>query len=324
MNHDGKCDVLLGDCERVPICCRLLIGDSWNAKRLTEFLEVHGCLSAQMIESGLMTVFRFLFHSVLLLFGAFVAVTVFPSCKEDPGSGNTLVVGMELAYPPFEMRGPDNEPDGISVRMAEALAAFMGKELEIRDVEWSGIIPALQSGKIDLIISSMTRTPERERAIAFSDGYVTNGLCMLVAKDSSIQTIDDLEPGKTRVAVKMATTGHQWATSNLKGVELIKLDEAAKCALEVVQGKADAFIYDQISIYQFWKQNEGKTRPILNPIREETWAIGLRQEDEALLKQVNVFLKGYREAGKFDELGFQYMAEQKAAFESMGVPFIFH
>ncbi|NRB75406.1 MAG: transporter substrate-binding domain-containing protein [Verrucomicrobiales bacterium] len=243
------------------------------------------------------------------------------SCNKDE---STLVVGMELAYPPFEMRGPDNQPDGISVRMAEGLAESLGKELEIRDVEWSGIIPALQSGKIDLIISSMTQTPEREQAIAFSDGYVTNGLCMLVAKDSPIQSVDDFVPGETRVAVKMATTGHQWATANLEEIELIKLDEAAACALEVVQGKADVFIYDQISIYQFWKQNEDKTRPILNPIREETWAVGLRQEDEALKAQVNDFLKDYREAGKFDELAERYMAEQKAAFESMGVPFIFH
>ena len=243
------------------------------------------------------------------------------SCNKDE---STLVVGMELAYPPFEMRGPDNQPDGISVRMAEGLAESLGKELEIRDVEWSGIIPALQSGKIDLIISSMTQTPEREQAIAFSDGYVTNGLCMLVAKDSPIQSVDDFVPGETRVAVKMATTGHQWATANLEEIELIKLDEAAACALEVVQGKADVFIYDQISIYPFWKQNEDKTRPILNPIREETWAVGLRQEDEALKAQVNDFLKDYREAGKFDELAERYMAEQKAAFESMGVPFIFH
>lgn len=255
-----------------------------------------------------------------LSIGLLAGVSLSSCTNEEP----TIVVGMELAYPPFEMRGPDNQPDGISVRLAESLAESMGKKLEIKDVEWNGIIPALQSGKIDLIISSMTRTPERERAIAFSDGYVTNGLCMLVAKDSKIETIEDFVPGETRVAVKLATTGHQWAMANLEGIELVKLDEAAKCALEVVQGKVDVFIYDQISIYQFWKKNEGKTRPILNPIREETWAIGLRQEDEALLGEVNAFLKSYREAGEFDELALQYMAEQKAAFESMGVPFIFH
>jgi len=239
-------------------------------------------------------------------------------------SAKPFVVGMELAYPPFEMRGPDNQPDGISVRMAEDLAARLGRPLEIRDVEWDGIIPALQSGKIDAIISSMTRTPEREQAIAFSDGYVTNGLCLLVAKDSEIQSAADLKPGAHKVAVKLATTGHQWARSEMPGLELTILDTSAACVLEVVQEKADAFIYDQISIYQHWRQHEDKTRPILQPIREETWSIGLRKGDDDLLKAVNEFLADYRSKGKFDELAERYMAEPKAAFEKMGVPFIFH
>ena len=235
-----------------------------------------------------------------------------------------LVVGMELAYPPFEMRGPDNQPDGISVRLAEGLAEHLGRPLEIRDVEWNGIIPALRTGSIDLIISSMTRTEERERAIAFSDGYVTNGLCMLVAKDSEIESVADLESGKFVVAVKLATTGHQWARANLDGVKLVMLDEAAACVLEVVQGKSDVFIYDQISVYQFWKKYEDKTRPILKPIREETWAIGVRKGEDELMEQVNAFLAKSRAEGRFDELAEEYMSEQKAAFEELGVPFIFH
>ncbi|MDF1859036.1 MAG: transporter substrate-binding domain-containing protein [Verrucomicrobiales bacterium] len=266
-----------------------------------------------------------LFHPVGM--GAFLVLTLYlSSCgrKEDSNAPMPLVVGMEMAYPPFEMRGPDNQPDGISVRMAEDLAVYLGRPLELRDVAWDGIIPALQSKKIDVIISSMTRTPERENTIAFSDGYVTNGLCMLVRKDSAIQSIEDVVPGETKLAVKLATTGHQWATKSLPEVPLITLDEAAACVLEVVQGRADAFVYDQISIYQFWKKYEGETRPILNPIREETWAVGLRKSDEELRAQVNAFLAEYREKGRFDELADRYMAEQKAAFEDMGVPFIFH
>lgn len=252
------------------------------------------------------------------------------SCdRSDPGGvpesdDKPFVVGMELAYPPFEMRGPDNRPDGISVRMAEDLAASLGRPLEIRDVEWDGIIPSLQSGKIDAIISSMTRTPEREQAIAFSDGYVTNGLCLLVAKDSPIRSAADLKPGVHRVAVKLATTGHQWIRAEMPDLELVILDNAANCALEVVQGKVDAFIYDQISIYQFWKKFEKETRPILQPIREETWAIGLRKGDDDLRNAVNAFLADYRTKGRFDELAERYMAEPKATFEKMGVPFIFH
>ncbi|MBP6782439.1 MAG: transporter substrate-binding domain-containing protein [Verrucomicrobiales bacterium] len=265
-------------------------------------------------------------------FGWLVPASAFllVACGEKGKEGNAeavarpFIVGMELSYPPFEMRSADNKPDGISVRMAEDLAARLGRPLEIRDVEWNGIIPALQSGKIDAIIASMTKTPEREKIIAFSDGYVTNGLCMLVARDSPFQSIADLKPGTHKIAVKLATTGHQWARAELPGMTLITLDDAAACALEVVQGKADAFIYDQISIYQYWKKYEDKTRPILKPIREETWAIGLRKEDIELHGQVNAFLEAYRAAGKFDELAARYMAEQKQAFETMGVPFIFH
>lgn len=235
-----------------------------------------------------------------------------------------LVVGMELAYPPFEMRDSENQPDGISVRMAEGLAEYLGRPLEVRDVEWSGIIPALQSGKIDVIISSMTRTEERARAIAFSDGYVTNGLCMLVSKDSPIQSRADLNSGDFKAAVKIATTGHQWVRNTLPDLELVVLDNAASCALEVIQGKADVFIYDQISIYQLWQKNKETTRPILTPIRAETWAIGMRKEDEALRAKVNDFLADFRAQGKFDSLADQYMSDAKTAFEEMGVPFIFH
>ncbi|MEM7145726.1 MAG: transporter substrate-binding domain-containing protein, partial [Verrucomicrobiota bacterium] len=112
--------------------------------------------------------------------------------RESAGDAKPLVVGMELAYPPFEMRNAANEPDGISVRMAEALATYLDRPLRIEDVQWDGIIPALNSGKIDLIISSMTRTEERAEAIDFSDGYVTNGLCMLVGKESSIESVADM------------------------------------------------------------------------------------------------------------------------------------
>lgn len=258
------------------------------------------------------------------------AAALFASCgKSDLGEAGDapvapFVVGMELGYPPFEMRSPDNRPDGISVRMAEDLAIHLGRPLEIRDVEWDGIIPALQSGKIDAIISSLTRTPERERAVDFSDGYVTNGLCLLVAKDSPIRSAEDLKPGAHRVAVKLATTGHQWARAAHPDLELVVLDTSSACALEVAQGRADAFIYDQISIYQHWKTHQAKTRPILNPIREETWAVGLRKGDDELRARVNAFLADYRAKGKFDELADRYMAEEKAAFEEMGVPFIFH
>jgi polar amino acid transport system substrate-binding protein len=80
-----------------------------------------------------------------------------------------LVVGMELNYPPFEMVAPDGNPAGISVEMAQALAKSLGREVQIQNIPFDGLIPALKTGKIDLIISSMTETPERAQSIDFSD-----------------------------------------------------------------------------------------------------------------------------------------------------------
>lgn len=245
-------------------------------------------------------------------------------CEHSSEPDDKLVVGMELSYPPFEMRNSENEPDGISVRMAEDLGAFLNRPIEIRDVAWDGIIPALQKRKIDLIISSMTRTEERARAIDFSDGYVTNGLCLLVPKESPIQTLPDLEKAGVRIVVKLSTTGEIWARENLPDARFTTLDNAATCALEVVQGRADAFIYDQISIYQHWKKHPETTRPILKPIREETWGIGIRKGEEEFKKKVNAFLEHYRESGGFDALADRYMKEEKQTFEEMGVPFVFH
>lgn len=260
--------------------------------------------------------------AVLRLWAALLLTSFQLGCSDS--GGDALVVGMEMQYPPFEMRNTENQPDGISVRMAEDLAAHLGRPLRLEDVAWDGIIPALQSGKIDLIISSLTRTEERAKTIDFSDDYVTNGLCMLVGRESAIDSADDLPESNAKVAVKLGTTGHTWALEHLEGVDLVVLDEAGTCALEVAQGKADVFIYDQISIYQLWKRHEEKTRAILQPIRSEAWAIGIRKGDHALRDQVNAWLKGYREAGKFNALAERYMAEEKKNFEGMGVPFLFH
>ena len=140
----------------------------------------------------------------------------------------------------------------------------------------------------------------------------------------SFESVDDLKAGKGKVAVKLATTGHTYAMENLPGVPLTVLDTAALCVVEVVQGKAEAFIYDQISIYNHWKEHEETTRPILEPIRSETWGIGVRKGNAELLAQVNAFLKEFREKGGFTDLAERYMAAEKAAFDEMGVPFIFH
>jgi len=233
-----------------------------------------------------------------------------------------LRVGMELGYPPFEMRDEKGEPQGVSVDLARALAESLGRPLEIQNMPFDGLIPSLKTGKIDLILSSMTATEERPRVIDFSDPYLKTGLCLLVGAKSDAKSIADLNRGGKTIVVKKGTTGHLYAAKNLRAPKVLVLDKEGAAVLEVVQGKADAFIYDQMSVFSHWKRNQDTTRALLDPFQQESWAIGL-PKGSPLREKVNAFLRSYRESGGFEKLGDRWLAEQKAEFKRLGVPFFF-
>ncbi len=246
-------------------------------------------------------------------------------CSEKTKSatgGQTLRVGMELSYPPFEMQDKAGNPDGVGVKLAEALAKHLGRPLKIVPMDFSGLIPALKTGNVDLVLSSMTATEERRESIDFSNPYAFTGLALLVGKNSEIQSIDDLKkPGRT-ISAKATTTGETWAINNLPTAKRVVFEDQFACVLEVVQGRADAFIYDQLSIYQYAQENKETTRGLLKPFVEESWAIGIAKGHEELKTQVNAFIEEFRAQGGFGKLGDQYLKNEKKFLEDAGIPFI--
>jgi polar amino acid transport system substrate-binding protein len=259
--------------------------------------------------------------AALLLLGVSLALLL-AGCSRT-ATDKTLVVGMDLSYPPFETIDTNGQPMGVSVDLAAALAKDLNRPLRIENIPFVGLIPSLQNGRIDCVISSMTDTPERRQSIAFTDPYLSTGLAMLVGKDAGITSLADVDvPGKT-VVVRQGTTGEQWARTAIHQAKVLSLEKENAAVLEVVQGKAAAFIYDQMSVWQNARQNPDTTAAILNPIRKESWAIGVRKDNEPLRTQINQFLKTFRERGGFEELGGKFLKEQKAAFEQAGIPFYF-
>ncbi len=234
-----------------------------------------------------------------------------------------LRVGMELSYPPFETIGPDGKPTGVSVDLAGVIAGHLGRPLVIENIPFTGLIPALQSGKIDIILSSMTASPERSKVVAFSDPYLTTGLAALVPAQSKAQGLDDLDQKGRVIVVRQGTTGEVFARSKLRNARVLTLDKESACVLEVTQGKADAFIYDQMSVFQNAKRNPATTRAILAPLQQESWAVALRKNDEELRGNINAALAEFRAKGGFEALSEKYLAEEKAAFAAQGIPFFF-
>jgi polar amino acid transport system substrate-binding protein len=245
------------------------------------------------------------------------------SKKTDSSSKSPVLrVGMDLSYPPFEMQDKAGNPDGVGVKLAEALAAHLGRPLKIVPMEFSGLIPALKTNNIDIILSSMTATDERRQSIDFSNPYAFTGLALLVRKDSDIQSIEDLKKPGRKITAKTSTTGETWAIHHIPQAGRVVFEDQAACVLEVTQGRADAFIYDQLSIYQYAKENPATTRGLLKPFVEESWAIGIAKGNHELLAKVNIFLDDFRKEDGFGKLGEEYLKDEKKFLESAGVPFI--
>ena len=176
-----------------------------------------------------------------------VVLLVLSGCQTSKDE-DILKVGMELKYPPFETKDEAGNPMGASVMLAEALGEYLGMEIAIVETDYGSLIPALEQGTIDVIISSMTITPAREEVVDFSDPYTNSQLMMLVYKDSKVQTPADLNDAEVIIASKTGTIGALWAAQYAPNAQVRNIDEEASAVLEVAQGKADVFIYDPLSI----------------------------------------------------------------------------
>ena len=235
-----------------------------------------------------------------------------------------LTVGMELAYPPFEGKDMMGEPDGISPAFVKDMAVELGLELVIENIAWDGLIPALLTSKVDMVMSSMTITEARKEQVDFSDPYASAFLALLTYTPSNIKSVEDLnQPGRT-IAVKTGSTGFYFAQKHLDKANILSFPDESACVTEVSQGKADAFIYDQLTIYRNWKRHEATVTPVFIPFQDvENWGIALRKGNESVLNAVNQFIADYQADGGFERLTDTYLKEEKAVFDELGFKWFF-
>lgn len=240
-------------------------------------------------------------------------------------NNDELVVGMELAYPPFETTDEKGEPTGISVDMAYALGEYLNRPVRIENMAFGGLLPALTTEKIDIILSSMTITEERLEAVDFSDPYASSYLAILANKDANIKGMEDLNKAEFTIAVKKGTTGHIYAEKYLSNAKINVFEKETACVLEVTQGKATAFIYDQMTIFKNWQNNKETTNAFLKPFQEnpEKWGIAIRKDQPELKAEINEFITEYKKNGGFEALAEKYLKEQKEIFDQLNIPFFF-
>ncbi len=221
--------------------------------------------------------------------------------------GGDLVVGTEPEFPPFESKNEKGEFVGFDMDMVRMLAKDLGRTLRIEEMAFDSLPTALNNGQIDLIASGMTHTPERAQKLDFTDTYFETGLCLLVGANSGIETEADAD-GK-RIVVKLGTTGAADAPKRFPKATITTFETEGACALEVVNGRADAFLYDQLSVVQHHRKNPETTRALLKPLTHEPYAMAVRKGNRELLDQVNAFLARIRADGRYAALRERYLRD---------------
>jgi len=214
-----------------------------------------------------------------------------------------LRVGFESGYVPFEMTNKKGEFIGFDMDYGRRLAESMGVKFVPINTAWDGIIPALMTDKFDIIMGGMTITQERNLKINFADPYIVVGQAILLNKKhkNTVLTYKDLNNPKFIVTSRMGTTGEQAIKKYIPKATYKGFESEAEAGLEVINGKADALIYDlPFCGFLYGSQGQGKTIFLSDPFTYEPLAWAINKGDPDFLNYLNNFLRQTKGDGFYD------------------------
>ena len=254
----------------------------------------------------------------LILIGSFCMSSAMAFSSEDLAKASAieeilkrgkLLVGLEAGYQPFEMQDEKGNIVGFDVDMAYELGkAIFGeggeKKVEILNTAWEGIIPALMTHKFDIIMAGMTVLQSRNLAVNFCEPYYYIGQCLLINKKDKdkYKSYKDLNKKGIIVTSKLGVTGAFTAERLMPKAELRLFKTEAEGALQVANGLADAYIYDEPQIRVFAAKYKDTTMGLFEPLTYEPLAWAIRKGDPDFLNFLNNFLRQLHGDGRWDQL----------------------
>lgn len=222
---------------------------------------------------------------------------------------DTLVMATNATFPPYEYVDGE-ECKGIDIEIAQAIADAMGKKLEVDDIDFDSIIPAITTGKADMALAGMTVTDERKENVDFSDSYATGVQVIIVPEDSDITGPDDLANDKM-IGVQQGTTGHIYCSDTPEkggfGEDHVTAYPNGASAIQALQtGKVDAVVIDNEPAKAFVAENPG-LKILDTEYVTEDYAIAVKKGNTELLDQINETLAKLKADGKLQSIIDKYI-----------------
>ncbi len=232
-----------------------------------------------------------------------LSATLLFACGGKEADDNKLIMGTNASFPPYEYYEGD-KIIGIDAEVGALIAEKLGMEFEIQDMDFNGIISAVQNGVVDIGMAGMTVTEDRLLSVDFSTTYAKGVQVVIVKEGSDVASLDDLA-GKL-IGVQEATTGDIYSTDEF-GEESVKRYQNGAAAVAALQsGIVDAVIIDNEPAKAFVAENTGLAI-LETAYAEEDYAIAVAKENTELLEKINTALAELTADGSIDAIVNKYI-----------------
>lgn len=250
-----------------------------------------------------------------IIAASLAAVTLITGCggtgstdkKDAAKDQKTLILGTEATFPPFESVENDKIV-GFDIDLMQAICDKLGYKMEIKNIGFDALIPALRSGQIDVIAAGMDATPDRRKQVDFTDVYYHGGYVIVVKKDNTTITGYDSIAGKT-VGAQVGAKAGEIAADH--GAVLKQFDTNSQGWMELEAGTVDAISID-MAVAQDYINHGGadKIKIVGEPVTSRGVAMAVSKDKPELLKQINDTLTEFKKDGTYNKIYKKWFGEE--------------
>ena len=226
----------------------------------------------------------------------------------------TLMVGVEIGYPPMEYFDTDGAtPIGFDVEVANALADYLGLDLELVDTSWDGIFAGVDTGKYDCIISCVSITDERKEQFNLTKPYVSNHTVLIVPNDSEIDSMEALNGHSTAVQAETTADDYMKEHSAELGVELFQYDKVINCFDDLKTGRTDSVFTDSVVAAYYLGDEASNYKTVWENDELEPIGICLKKGNDGLTQAIDDALDALSADGTLGTIAEKYFGTDLTA-----------
>ncbi|TBU88174.1 transporter substrate-binding domain-containing protein [Phytopseudomonas dryadis] len=246
-----------------------------------------------------MRTFRHLLLAAALCGSALAQSAAHADALSDIAQRGTLKVAVPQDFPPFGSVGPDMQPRGLDIDTAQLLADKLGVKLELTPVNSTNRIPFLTTGKVDLVISSLGKNPEREQVIDFSAAYAPFYLAVFGPEDSTVASTDDLA-GKTISVTRGAIEDMELSAVAPQGATIKRFEDNNSTIAAYLSGQVDLIASGSVVMAAIAEKNPKKVPVLKIKLKDSPVYVGMAKNQPALLEKVNALIAEARQDGSLN------------------------